>query len=111
MLHGGPDGAGRAHAPALLVVMILTPGIMNAVQFWLVDNIFVHVKADPGVETGDYSVAPEESDAEQGALGQCSPERARGAASNTNLLQAQRMAAKASGTLKRTPLCLTSVHV
>lgn len=27
----------------LLVVMILTPGVMNAVQFWLQDNIFVDV--------------------------------------------------------------------
>eukprot|EP00927_Polykrikos_kofoidii_P007372 TRINITY_DN13017_c1_g3_i2.p1 TRINITY_DN13017_c1_g3~~TRINITY_DN13017_c1_g3_i2.p1 ORF type:complete len:254 (-),score=33.66 TRINITY_DN13017_c1_g3_i2:759-1463(-) len=32
----------------LIVVMILTPGIMNAVQFWLVDNIFVHTK-DVGI--------------------------------------------------------------
>merc|ERR1719343_1216449 len=34
----------------LLVVMILTPGIMNAVQFWLVDNIFVHAREEQGTE-------------------------------------------------------------
>merc|ERR1712039_1027919 len=35
----------------LLVVMILTPGIMNAVQFWLVDNIFVHAKKREGASS------------------------------------------------------------
>jgi len=29
----------------LVVVMIFTPAIMNGVQFWLVDNIFIHNKA------------------------------------------------------------------
>lgn len=30
----------------LIMVMIVTPGVMNSLQFWLVDNIFVHAKSD-----------------------------------------------------------------
>uniref|UniRef100_A0A7S4V469 Uncharacterized protein n=1 Tax=Alexandrium monilatum TaxID=311494 RepID=A0A7S4V469_9DINO len=34
----------------LVVVMILTPGVMNALQFWLQDNIFVDVAKDHYVQ-------------------------------------------------------------
>lgn len=30
----------------LFMVMVLTPGVMNSVQFWLVDNIFCHAKEE-----------------------------------------------------------------
>lgn len=34
----------------LLVVMVLTPAVMNSVQFWLVDNIFVHEREKASVD-------------------------------------------------------------
>merc|ERR1712232_46599 len=70
----------------LLVVMILTPGVMNAVQFWLVDNIFVHVKKGSGAEQSGYNTAPQESDPEHGVQGECWTERANGAAVGASLL-------------------------
>eukprot|EP00927_Polykrikos_kofoidii_P048459 TRINITY_DN42730_c0_g1_i1.p1 TRINITY_DN42730_c0_g1~~TRINITY_DN42730_c0_g1_i1.p1 ORF type:complete len:258 (+),score=15.09 TRINITY_DN42730_c0_g1_i1:101-775(+) len=39
----------------LVVVMILTPGIMNSLQFWLVDNIFVHTRPEADDMRSDLS--------------------------------------------------------
>eukprot|EP00929_Paragymnodinium_shiwhaense_P096450 TRINITY_DN58032_c0_g1_i1.p1 TRINITY_DN58032_c0_g1~~TRINITY_DN58032_c0_g1_i1.p1 ORF type:complete len:222 (-),score=34.79 TRINITY_DN58032_c0_g1_i1:112-777(-) len=41
----------------LLVVMIFTPAVMNSLQFWLVDNIFVHSKPTKA-DRGCYSRLP-----------------------------------------------------
>lgn len=42
----------------LLVVMILTPMVMNSLQFWLVDNIFIHARHSPTLAPGTPRTGP-----------------------------------------------------
>jgi hypothetical protein len=87
------------HRPLLklLIVMILTPGAMNALQFWLVDNIFVHAREEPQFERSECPEAVPLEDMERGVQRSGpSQERAPEGAANAVLLSAQPCATKMS---------------
>lgn len=87
------------HRPLLklLIVMILTPGVMNALQFWLVDNIFVHAREEPHFERSECPEPALLEDLERGAQrSRGSQEQAHDGAANAVLLCAQPLATKMS---------------
>lgn len=53
----------------LLVVMIFTPALMNSLQFWLTDNIFVHAQRspDPMLAASARDVCVDQGEAEEDA--------------------------------------------